>query len=1125
MLFVDDDKEFLVITKEFLKKSSPSFEIITVSSGKEALQKLNEESFDAIVSDYQMPQMDGLELLENLRSKDNSIPFLMFTGRGREEVAMQALNLGADYYLMKNGDPQSLYGELVHVINTMIRQKQTEKDLYKSEKKYRELVENLQEGVVVEDSEGKFTFINSKVVKMLGYQEEELLGQHWSFLVPESELELIQQEAEKRLRGVSSSYETILKKKDCQRISVLVHATPLFSSEKVFRGVLVAFTNIMKLKQTETALRESEERYRNLSEAAFEGIIIHEKGVIIDSNQTFARLLGYNVSEVIGKNGLAFAAPDYRDLVLQNILKGYEKPYEAVALRKDGSTFPTEMMGRNAYYHGRHVRITAFRDVTERKEAEKNLIRLNTVLQTIRNVNQLSVREKNQQHLLQGVCDIFVETRGFGHAYVVLIDENTKPIAIAEANLGKEFLDFEEQLKKGELPICMQQTLEQAEILIIDDPQTTCTDCQLLGAYGNRMRMCGRLEFAGKIYGLLTLSLPTDLSADQQEQTLFAEVLDDIAYALHNLFIEDKHQKTLKNLENSEDKYRNLFHKSNDAIFIHDLGGHILDVNEKVLDLFGYSRSEILTLKISNLHPSEVLDQSRRNFEIISKEHAVQFETDFKKKNGSIFPAEVSSSLFEIENRKVIQGIVRDISDRKQAEIALEKSQTSLASIFRAAPVGIGLVSNRVIREVNDRFCVMTGYLREELLDQNTRLLYPTDKDYEMVGQEKYAQMAVLGIGTVETRLKMKTGQIIDVLLTSTPLDTQNLSKGATFTVLDITDWKRAEKKLRESERSYQSLFHNAPITYLSIGNDGKVKDANQAAKAFTGYHLEELQQMNVFDLYADESKTKGQQLFERFQKGEKWENEEMIYQKKNGQKKIGLLSINTIYDENVQILKSCSVIVDITERKHMEESLRQQREELSEFAHVLAHDLKNYLFNIELYTNLLQEEYNKTNLSKILQSITQIREFLNYSLIMADIGLVIEKSDEINLTELIQNVMTDLIPETIKFELDQLPNVVGDRNKLKQVFQNLLGNAVIHGHPKRISINCQKEANKIDILIINDGFSIPEAHRDKIFERGFTTLEGRQGYGLAIVRKIIEAHGWKIVLKPKLETTFCITI
>jgi PAS domain S-box-containing protein len=137
---------------------------------------------------------------------------------------------------------------------------------------------------------------------------------------------------------------------------------------------------------------------------------------------------------------------------------------------------------------------------------------------------------------------------------------------------------------------------------------------------------------------------------------------------------------------------------------------------------------------------------------------------------------------------------------RRMAE-ALRKSEFSLRSIFSVAPIGIGAVSpERILTQVNDRLCRMVGRPREGLLGRSSRLLYPEEGDFDYVGRAKYDQIHKSGSGTVETRWQHADGRVIDILLSSTPLDPADASKGVTFTALDITERKRSEQERRTLE-------------------------------------------------------------------------------------------------------------------------------------------------------------------------------------------------------------------------------------------------------------------------------------------------------------------------------------
>ena len=154
---------------------------------------------------------------------------------------------------------------------------------------------------------------------------------------------------------------------------------------------------------------------------------------------------------------------------------------------------------------------------------------------------------------------------------------------------------------------------------------------------------------------------------------------------------------------------------------------------------------------------------------------------------------------------------------RKQPKHAMWESESLLSSIFRAAPTGIGVVSNRILLAVNDRVCDMLGYSREEMIGHNARMLYPSEAHFEYVGTEKYRQILQCGTGTVETLWQCKDGRVIDILMSSAPINPEDLAEGVTFTALDITERKKAEGLLRESEAMQRILLDNLPAGVIIV--------------------------------------------------------------------------------------------------------------------------------------------------------------------------------------------------------------------------------------------------------------------------------------------------------------------
>jgi len=209
-------------------------------------------------------------------------------------------------------------------------------------------------------------------------------------------------------------------------------------------------------------------------------------------------------------------------------------------------------------------------------------------------------------------------------------------------------------------------------------------------------------------------------------------------------------------------------------------------------------------------------------------------------------------------------------------------------------------------------------------------------------------------------------------------------------------------------------------------------------------------------------------------------------------------------------------------------EELVAQKQELSEFAHSLSHDLRSEIAVIVGITELMDTEkaYSTINVNNIRDHVQQISALLNRSIKLADAGLIIGKTEHIDLTTLVKEVANVVIPAEINFIcIDKLPIVSGDHEKLYQVFKNLFENAVVHGKPKNIQVGINISESEIRIHFRNDGEQIPLEVRHLIFQKGFTTKQSGKGIGLTIIQKIIHAHGWKIGLEPDSETIFRITI
>jgi len=179
----------------------------------------------------------------------------------------------------------------------------------------------------------------------------------------------------------------------------------------------------------------------------------------------------------------------------------------------------------------------------KRKRDQQRLEHLNAVLGAIRNVTQLIVRETDEAKLIQGVCENLVETRRYHNAWIALIDGPGGAVLTAEAGLGERFAPMAERLRRGEPARCGRMALDEPGVVVIEDPPSECADCPLAAGYAGRAAMTVRLEHAGKVCGVLSVSTPPDMARGEEEQRLFSEVAGDVALALHGIDAEEKRKQ------------------------------------------------------------------------------------------------------------------------------------------------------------------------------------------------------------------------------------------------------------------------------------------------------------------------------------------------------------------------------------------------------------------------------------------------------------------------------------------------------------------------------------------------------------------------------------------------------
>lgn len=266
----------------------------------------------------------------------------------------------------------------------------------------------------------------------------------------------------------------------------------------------------------------------------------------------------------------------------------------------------------------------------------------------------------------------------------------------------------------------------------------------------------------------------------------------------------------------------------------------------------------------------------------------------------------------------------------RHIEKVQQDSDTALKSVLHAVPIGIGVVRDRVIQEANDRLCEMLGYSHEEILGKSARMFYPTIEDFEYVGREKYKQIYVKGIGAVETRFQRKDGSVIDVLLSSAPIEPEDLSVGVTFTVLDITTRKQSLMELQKSEQKYRLLVESTPDWVWICDEEGDLTFSNRGVKQILGYDIQEILGTSAFRLMYSEDRKRNLKWFQKAKKQRRgWKGSVVRWQHKDKSIRFLETIAEPIIDDNGDLRGFTGIDRDITVRKQAKEALRKANDSL----------------------------------------------------------------------------------------------------------------------------------------------------------------------------------------------------
>lgn len=606
---------------------------------KEEIPSLN---FSSLLSEDQLP------------SAIKTLDGILKNGVQKEPTKFKLRTKSGDYIwveteatiIYREGKPYAIQG----IARDITEAVQADSDLQESRERYRTLAENAMDGIYIISPDG-FEYINPAFEKIFGYNSKEVTHEDFNFLdlIHPDDRDMVLKREEARRKGEKLppeySFRILTKNKKVKHVEVSTVPLP---GEKL--RVLGILRDITKRKRAEKALQESEEKYKTLVQTSPDAVTVTDlEGNITYVSEQTLQLHGFkNAKELVGKSAFVLIAPDEHERAMKNLKKtlkeGYIRDVEYTLIKKDGSLFVGELncaVIKDADGSPKMF-IATTRDITDREKAKAR------------------IKESEERYR-----DL-VEKAGVA----ILIDDREGNVQYCNREYAEMFGYSLEEM--GDLPIF--------SIVHPDDVEMV------------------RNYHRGRIQGKKVPSRYECRGTKKDGSTVHIEVHADALQHNGNIigtrsYVWDitERKKVEEAVHASEEKFRTLFNSAGDAIFIHDLDGKILEVNQVACERLGYDKKKILDMTLADIdRPKQSAAIPKRIEELHQRGH-IFFETAHQHKNGTVIPIELSSRIIDYEGKPVALSIARDITERKLAEEerkqsferlrqALEETVNALAS-------------------------------------------------------------------------------------------------------------------------------------------------------------------------------------------------------------------------------------------------------------------------------------------------------------------------------------------------------------------------------------------------------------------------------------------------------------
>jgi PAS domain S-box-containing protein len=957
VLYVDDEPALLDIGRLFLEQSG-NLSVDTALSAAEAIKRMETVRYDGVISDYQMPGMDGIELLKYIRTHFDDLPFILFTGKGREEVVIEALNSGADSYLQKGGDPVSQFAELEHKTRIAIERKQTLNELAESRQQMADVINFLPDATFAIDLDGRVIAWNRAMEEMTGVRSEEILGKSdFEYGIPlygERRPILIdlvlrdKKEITKRYPHVTQSGNRLVSEYFIPHLYggrgayLWFIASPLYDTKGNVTGAIESIRDVTERKKVEEEREAAHQKLLDivdfLPDATF---VIDREGKIIAWNRAIEEMTGARKEEMLGKGGHAYAVPFYGKAIstLINLVMNPdaepEVPYEMI--RREGDTVVAEMTilsldrGRGASLWGK---------ASPLYDSQGEII---GAIESLRDITTYRQAESARLHAIAQGSPI----------PQFAIDRNHRVVSWNGA------LEAYSGIKTGDI----LGTTEHWQAFYPEE--RPCLADLLIDGEGDE-GMIARW-YKGKY-------APSNLVEGAYEATDFFPSLGEDGTWLYftAALIRDEEGDVIGAVETLEDVterkqaeeqiriFQRFVEASGQGFGMATLDGSITYGNPTLCRLLGMTKpAEILGTSVSRYYPPAIAERLEREvIPAVIEEGQWVGELCLVSTRGDRIPTLENFFVIpdDLGRPLYLADVITDISDLKKVEGALKASEDRYRTLFENSGSPLIIVEeDTTISLVNREFEKISGYTKEDVEGRMSWTVFVADPA-ELEWMMEHHRLRWTGSATTsrvfECHLRDRYGNARNVLVTAAMMPGVRQSIVA---IVDITERKKAEET-----RHLADLIHSMPDAIFAVDRDGKVIAWNRAIEEMTGVPAAEIigkgdyayslpfygdRRPVLLDLVSASPEEMEIQGYIQVTRRNGFLIAESTRARPRGREMILQAFAAPLYDDSGDIIGAIEGIHDITDLRHAEQALKESEvkyRSLFEYAYdaiVLMHD------------------------------------------------------------------------------------------------------------------------------------------------------------------------------------------